>query len=557
MKRRLRRLIVLLLLTTGGIGASAQDFFSEGPRTPRPDGSFSIRGTVVDAATGAKLANATVKIQSAEAQSLPPFEAVTTGADGKFAFENLAEGKYSLFATAPGYAETEYLRHENFWSAIALGPGKDATQLRFPLQPAGVIVGQVTDEAGEAVRGATVRLWSRHMANGKVGIESVSAEPTNDLGRYRFGHLSAGEYSIGVQAALWYEAATTSLPGTTPNGSSPTVLCYPLMYYPNTTDSGGMGWISLVAGQTETADMQLTPVTAGTLLVMNDSATASERVAYVLEQALPDGSMHRLETQPIVAPGGIEFAKVPPGNYVLRDAARPNGSGPQSRQISIASGETQQTGELPVRPPMERAEFHVKLENQEPEMVRGLVMQIAEPEGGFQITGCSPVRGEEDMTEFTCPILSSLSGAGSYELSVQYPPGAKITALTGKGAKINATKFELDGTTALELRATVRLEAGQLTGVALREGKPEAGVMILLLPQHSEPGGVTEWRDQSDSDGTFLLRTVPPGKYKLLALERGWELAWKQEGVLAPYLPKAIEVEIKPQERKDVRVDVQ
>ena len=45
-------------------------------------------------------------------------------------------------------------------------------------------------------------------------------------------------------------------------------------------------------------------------------------------------------------------------------------------------------------------------------------------------------------------------------------------------------------------------------------------------------------RDQSDSDGTFTLREILPGRYTVVAIERGWELDWQDPAVLKPYLAR-------------------
>jgi hypothetical protein len=43
-------------------------------------------------------------------------------------------------------------------------------------------------------------------------------------------------------------------------------------------------------------------------------------------------------------------------------------------------------------------------------------------------------------------------------------------------------------------------------------------------------------RDQSDSDGTFLIRGVIPGSYTIVAVEDAWGFEWLQPSVLAKYV---------------------
>jgi hypothetical protein len=43
-------------------------------------------------------------------------------------------------------------------------------------------------------------------------------------------------------------------------------------------------------------------------------------------------------------------------------------------------------------------------------------------------------------------------------------------------------------------------------------------------------------RDQSDSDGSFVLRDVIPGTYTLIAVEDAWDFPWHQPDALHRYL---------------------
>ena len=75
-------------------------------------------------------------------------------------------GKYSLTAQRRGYIEQSYEEHDQYSTAIAVGPGLNSEDLIFKLNAEGVISGTVTDEAGEPVRGAQVRLFQDEDTNG-------------------------------------------------------------------------------------------------------------------------------------------------------------------------------------------------------------------------------------------------------------------------------------------------------------------------------------------------------------------------------------------------------
>jgi len=80
--------------------------------------------------------------------------------------------------------------------------------------------------------------------------------------------------------------------------------------------------------------------------------------------------------------------------------------------------------------------------------------------------------------------------------------------------------------------------------VKRKDGKPVSGAMVALVPKGMDARGHFErirW-DQSDLDGTFLVRQILPGTYTLIAVEDGWGFAWLKEGVLEKYLAKGQQV---------------
>jgi hypothetical protein len=70
--------------------------------------------------------------------------------------------------------------------------------------------------------------------------------------------------------------------------------------------------------------------------------------------------------------------------------------------------------------------------------------------------------------------------------------------------------------------------------------------MILLVPENAEMNLPKFRRDQSDSDGTFALRDVLPGCYRMLAIDDGWELEWANLSLLKNRLEHAQKIEVQP-----------
>src|SRR5215472_11907667 len=128
------------------------------PAPPLPAaGSFRVAGTIVSKTDAHPLGRARVTLR--DARKAEQFESVITAEDGKFSFENVPAGKYSLTGAKRGFVTASYDQHDQFSTAIVTGTGIDTEALVLKIAPDAAIAGKVLDEAGEPVRHATVTLY--------------------------------------------------------------------------------------------------------------------------------------------------------------------------------------------------------------------------------------------------------------------------------------------------------------------------------------------------------------------------------------------------------------
>jgi hypothetical protein len=148
---------------------------------------------------------------------------------------------------------------------------------------------------------------------------------------------------------------------------------------------------------------------------------------------------------------------------------------------------------------------------------------------------------------------------GSYEVSIIAAASEDVYLgeLTATGAKISGRTLQIASGTPVTLALFTSRGIGQIDGVAKLKDKPTGGVMILLLPEEFPKNDRLVRRDQSDSDGTFTLPHVVPGKYRLLAIKDGWDLAWADPKILAPYFVKAPQYVVTPNQKIKATVEVQ
>jgi hypothetical protein len=81
--------------------------------------------------------------------------------------------------------------------------------------------------------------------------------------------------------------------------------------------------------------------------------------------------------------------------------------------------------------------------------------------------------------------------------------------------------------------------------------------MVVLVPHDPANNRPLFRRDQSDSDGTFILNDIVPGKYSVLAIENGWELEWANPDVLKPFLQNGAVLEVEPRGKHKIKVKLQ
>jgi hypothetical protein len=110
-----------------------------------------------------------------------------------------------------------------------------------------------------------------------------------------------------------------------------------------------------------------------------------------------------------------------------------------------------------------------------------------------------------------------------------------VARMTSAEAQVSGPEFSLKAGESQDW--TVLLSAGKtsIEGFVKREGKAASGVMVVLIPSEPETRQDLFRRDQSDLDGSFVLRDVVPGSYTVAAIEDAWGFDWSKPTLLARY----------------------
>jgi hypothetical protein len=548
------RLVLLIALFTAPAHAFSRDQSGSQPPAPVRSGSSSIAGTVVDSATGTPVPRATVTTQISSDELI-----VVAESNGSFRFEGIPPGKYRVYATAPGYIREGLNQHGGFFTGVVVGPDIDSEHVVFRLHPQAVIHGRVTEDRGQPVRHAAVMLY--HVASeSQPQVSMVNGTQTDDLGEYRFAHLPAGAYFISVQCNPWY--AQTSPRFAAHNSDSASFehfgnpytsakidpafdVVFPITFYPGVTDEHSASPLNLSSGDTQQADISLRAVPAVHLRVtnlpVNQNGVPGVGASQKIFGSLLAGISMSVSQ---ISPGEFEFAGLPPGDITfLLNSDKPNGPS-RVLEASVADGATLDASRIPAPASVSG---RVIFPSGSPEISDGNVILFMRDNNA---SPAIPLRKDGSFS-------SSPMDPGSYRLLVQLSDSSGfIQKISASGAKLHGRELSISAGAEVKLTIALAEGVGQISGFAVLDGHSAPGAMVLLLPDLPENIDDDSRMDQSDSDGSFLLGSIVPGKYRLLGIQDGWNLDWRDSAVLKPYLTKALPLQIAPNDSKKLTLEV-
>ena len=504
-----------------------------GQNAPSVGGPYNVAGRVVNASTGEPVRRATIAVVGEQDGGI--VESTQTDAEGRFALEHLAAGKYPLTASRRGYRTGFYDEHEEYNSAIVTGPDQDTTHLEFKLTPEAVIYGVITGDGGEPVENANVAIFKRerggeHGASGD--IKEVSGAVTDDTGAYEFTGLEPGEYLIAVIASPWYAMHPPSGPAgaDVANENSALDVAYPVTYFDSTTDEASASPIAVEAGGRQEADIALHAVPALRLQApvahKASGIVQPELRTMVFGKEISSASSGGFDS---THPGMAEFNGLAPGHYELLqgnpariseiDASTSGAIDPNAGALAMAvTGALRSTG-----PPL-------------PENVNVMLESVA---GGNR----QPMQMNAHRGEFRFDAVPP----GNWALSASAQGNAlPVVAVWAGGGAIAGNQITVKDRP-VSVVAIVSPTLTRVQGFARRGGKGVAGAMIVLIPEQRSAYRALARRDQSDSDGSFNLRDVPAGRYTVVAIEDGWKLDWTDREAIARYLPQGVSVTVSDQ----------
>lgn len=498
-----------------------------------------VGGHVVDAFTHQPLANAEVRllinpprysgggpivpVSSRPGASVAASRnAVVTRADsrGRFSFRGVPPGIYGIEAVTPGYLLGYFGYSESSTVAVPMEvrPGDTTIDADVELTPASVVTGRVLADDGRGLAGLDVELIRRvpFLRDGGSLLATASVKTENE-GFFRVENVAPGEYY--VRAYPNQSAVPTKLDGAT---------SYVASFYPGVFHMLEASLVIVAAGQDiRGIDVALTTGTRSVVRgrVVNAAEVALEggHVTLMplsgLESSGDLQTVSRLNAN--LKDGRFELNNVLAGRYVLLLNGKfesDSWMGNIASQVLTVDEQPTDVALFAERPA--HLEGRISLANGKPvpfkvEGVR-VTTQKLQPNGFV-----SP----SDMGPGTRPdgTFSVVSPAGDVRLSIRnIPAGWIIQSVQLNGAAVTDEPLRLTPGSTSEIGIVVTNRTAALSGVVTdRRGRAIARALVMLFPDERSKWNSERWvhTAYARSDGSYALEHVPPGDYRVVAVD--------------------------------------
>ena len=199
-----------------------------------------VEGRVISQ-TGEGISRASVELHNGQAFWGQPLYSNTSDDAGKFIFDDVAPGSYTLQVVKAGFLRAYGLSPGNAMpTPFTLAAGDAMKDVIVRLTPQSVITGRVTNQDGDPMPRTAVSIYSVAYVRGRKTLNSQARNvQTDDEGNYRVAGLTPGRYYVGV----WPRRALCA-PGATARPTTADVSTF----YPNALDAAGAAPLDVPAG---------------------------------------------------------------------------------------------------------------------------------------------------------------------------------------------------------------------------------------------------------------------------------------------------------------------
>jgi hypothetical protein len=282
--------------------------FSQTPAEPPKPGR--IEGRVIDAGSGDAVRKVLVVLRRGNEPGIGTY----TGSDGKFSFNEVEPGPYTLSGERDGYTGGSQPKD----NVVNVKPGDPDAPVTLKMRRTGALSGRVLDVDGDPVAGASVQVLP--LGKKKPGSGAPVWASTNDRGEYRAYNIPSGRYHVSASYSPRYQQNEIRLQipkdAAGPSPADP----YVTTYYPRALDPQQASIVQLDPGaDLQGIDVQLLRakgVRIGGRVFGPGGGSPATLTVINLEPLQGGTGQHRMAV--VRDPKGeFEFSQVLPGKYII------------------------------------------------------------------------------------------------------------------------------------------------------------------------------------------------------------------------------------------------
>jgi hypothetical protein len=475
-------------------------------------------------------------------------------AQGRFNFENIPLGKYSLQAAREGYFTYPLGRPLPSPVATVTVDSRRA-QVVIDLVPGAAIGGRVTDAEGRPVPGVQMTAMKLQYDEGRAAFGAGSApRTTDDRGEFRLFWFPPGEYYIRAE----YPSGRNSLARKS--------------YYPGTVDSNTAVALTLRGGESIDGLNFAIPVASSVRIsgqvALQDAGPVSGtvRTFYLLPQDGRPIEVYPLEFTNTVAPTlgltsaafSLDIRGVPPGLYDLApfymDSRNTYHSG--RTRIEIGSENIENVTAV-ITPNVDVTGRFLSEPGSSFRRWPGFQLQLRAKDTSVPLMSRSTLAGIAADGTFVIPNVFE----GRYQIYLGASPGSIPSDLYISGIRQGALDIRNEGFvdvrgSMLPIEITIAAGAGIVQGtVEAPSGGVPTHADVVLVPQAPRRGNVMFYdRTIIDDKGQFKFQGVAPGEYKVFAFEQLEDTAEQNPAFVARYETLGQAVTVNSSSTTEIRV---
>lgn len=495
----------------------------------------SVQGRVVSATSAEPLRKASVTLSpgATRTSASPRIYSATTDASGNFEITNVPAGRYRFRARKNGYLQGNYKPDANSTAGtfLFLEDGQQIKNVLFRLTPAGAVVGRITDESGDPVSGVEVSallkvnqsaLSDEERTRIQGQLLPVGSAVTNDLGEYRIYGLPPGNFYISAIDSGLPELTEHQLRGGAFSFDQDDLAgaVHPPVYFPGVPSANEAQIVALKGGEEARADVVLRPSKAGTVSgrVLAQDGKPAQDVRVLLRPkefaSLFSSMQYTGTTDP---QGKFAISNVADGAYIAEAWSQSDANAPRltahapvqltehasvSVELRLSKG-AEISGAIVAGSPLT---FGQKFERSTMVWIRS-VDDAEDAWGAGQVNKDGAFKVQGDLRE------------GTYAVKVtNLPDGWYVNSISAGDQDVMSSGLKLTPASSMALRIGVVQGAAVLEGTVLVDGSPVGGARLRLQPE-TDAKFREDMRAESrtDQQGSFVIKNVVPGAYKVIA----------------------------------------